>query len=198
MRQGQTYKSTHSHVITHKQYQEFDLKSEVSLYKPSYSRLSKLQQKPKFQIQWKVIESIHGNNYIYIDPTQLPYDSKWEFPRQKLRFGRTSFCSCLQETFTRKHLCRCACVWVLIVAQCASYRSVMSKVETSSSHTVHWEWTLKDICTFIEVLFVVKLEYYSKLSIVTCLKTCLEWILTFLYVCVFMQVKLWALGLLER
>lgn len=44
-------------------------------------------QKPKFQIQWKVIESIHGNSYIYIDPTQLPYDSKWEFPRQKLRFG---------------------------------------------------------------------------------------------------------------
>lgn len=53
--------------------------------------LSKLlQQKPKFQIQWKVIESIHGNNYIYIDPTQLPYDSKWEFPRQKLRFGMTA------------------------------------------------------------------------------------------------------------
>uniref|UniRef100_A0A3Q1JEW6 receptor protein-tyrosine kinase n=1 Tax=Anabas testudineus TaxID=64144 RepID=A0A3Q1JEW6_ANATE len=46
-------------------------------------------QKPKFQIQWKVIESIHGNNYIYIDPTQLPYDSKWEFPRQKLRLGKT-------------------------------------------------------------------------------------------------------------
>ncbi|XP_019111880.2 KIT proto-oncogene, receptor tyrosine kinase b isoform X2 [Larimichthys crocea] len=49
----------------------------------------KYLQKPKFQIQWKVIESIHGNNYIYIDPTQLPYDSKWEFPRQKLRFGKT-------------------------------------------------------------------------------------------------------------
>lgn len=45
------------------------------------------KQKPKFQIQWKVIESIHGNSYVYIDPTQLPYDSKWEFPRQKLRFG---------------------------------------------------------------------------------------------------------------
>ncbi|KAF7650754.1 hypothetical protein LDENG_00121000 [Lucifuga dentata] len=51
--------------------------------------LYKYMQKPKFQIQWKVIESIHGNNYIYIDPTQLPYDSKWEFPRQKLRFGKT-------------------------------------------------------------------------------------------------------------
>ncbi|XP_034045027.1 KIT proto-oncogene, receptor tyrosine kinase b isoform X2 [Thalassophryne amazonica] len=51
--------------------------------------LCKYMQKPKFQIQWKVIESIHGNNYIYIDPTQLPYDSKWEFPRQKLRFGKT-------------------------------------------------------------------------------------------------------------
>uniref|UniRef100_A0A3Q0QW38 receptor protein-tyrosine kinase n=1 Tax=Amphilophus citrinellus TaxID=61819 RepID=A0A3Q0QW38_AMPCI len=51
--------------------------------------LYKYMQKPKFQIQWKVIESIHGNNHIYIDPTQLPYDSKWEFPRQKLRFGKT-------------------------------------------------------------------------------------------------------------
>lgn len=51
--------------------------------------LYKYMQKPKFQIQWKVIESIHGNSYIYIDPTQLPYDSKWEFPRQKLRFGKT-------------------------------------------------------------------------------------------------------------
>ncbi|XP_061883321.1 mast/stem cell growth factor receptor kita-like isoform X1 [Entelurus aequoreus] len=51
--------------------------------------LYKYMQKPKFQIQWKVIESIHGNNYIYFDPTQLPYDSKWEFSRQRLRFGKT-------------------------------------------------------------------------------------------------------------
>nr|XP_057925311.1 KIT proto-oncogene, receptor tyrosine kinase b isoform X2 [Doryrhamphus excisus] len=51
--------------------------------------LYKYMQKPKFQIQWKVIESIHGNNYIYFDPNQLPYDSKWEFSRQKLRFGKT-------------------------------------------------------------------------------------------------------------
>ncbi|KAL6110106.1 kit [Pungitius sinensis] len=51
--------------------------------------LYKYAQKPKFQTQWKVIESIHGNNYVYINPTQLPYDSKWEFPRQKLRFGKT-------------------------------------------------------------------------------------------------------------
>uniref|UniRef100_A0A8C5AIQ2 receptor protein-tyrosine kinase n=1 Tax=Gadus morhua TaxID=8049 RepID=A0A8C5AIQ2_GADMO len=45
--------------------------------------------KPKYQIQWKVIEGIHGNNYVYIDPTQLPYDNQWEFPRDKLRFGKT-------------------------------------------------------------------------------------------------------------
>nr|XP_040041970.1 KIT proto-oncogene, receptor tyrosine kinase b [Gasterosteus aculeatus aculeatus] len=51
--------------------------------------LYKYMQKPKFQTQWKVVESIHGNNYVYINPTQLPYDSKWEFPRQKLRFGKT-------------------------------------------------------------------------------------------------------------
>ncbi|XP_060773368.1 mast/stem cell growth factor receptor kita isoform X3 [Neoarius graeffei] len=46
-------------------------------------------QKPKYQIQWKVIEGIHGNNYVYIDPTQLPYDHQWEFPRDRLRFGKT-------------------------------------------------------------------------------------------------------------
>ncbi|XP_039984699.1 mast/stem cell growth factor receptor kita isoform X1 [Xiphias gladius] len=46
-------------------------------------------QKPKYQIQWKVIEGIHGNNYVYIDPTQLPYDHQWEFPRNNLRFGKT-------------------------------------------------------------------------------------------------------------
>lgn len=57
----------------------------IETHSPSFFILSK--QKPKFQIQWKVIESIHGNCYTYIDPTQLPYDSKWEFPRQKLRFG---------------------------------------------------------------------------------------------------------------
>lgn len=49
----------------------------------------KFLQKPKYQIQWKVIEGIHGNNYVYIDPTQLPYDHQWEFPRNNLRFGKT-------------------------------------------------------------------------------------------------------------
>ncbi|XP_028259544.1 mast/stem cell growth factor receptor kita isoform X2 [Parambassis ranga] len=49
----------------------------------------KYMQKPKYQIQWKVIEGMHGNNYVYIDPTQLPYDHQWEFPRNNLRFGKT-------------------------------------------------------------------------------------------------------------
>ncbi|XP_070688060.1 mast/stem cell growth factor receptor kita isoform X2 [Pempheris klunzingeri] len=49
----------------------------------------KYMQKPKYQVQWKVIEGIHGNNYVYIDPTQLPYDHQWEFPRNNLRFGKT-------------------------------------------------------------------------------------------------------------
>lgn len=74
----------YNHVVA--EHQEADVTS-LSLDKPFC--FSKFKQKPKFQIQWKVIDSIHGNNYIYIDPTQLPYDSKWEFPRQKLRFGKT-------------------------------------------------------------------------------------------------------------
>ncbi|XP_051993223.1 mast/stem cell growth factor receptor kita-like [Xyrauchen texanus] len=50
--------------------------------------LYKYMQKPKYEIHWKVIDSFDGNSYTYIDPTQLPYDPKWEFPRERLRFGK--------------------------------------------------------------------------------------------------------------
>lgn len=45
-------------------------------------------QKPKYQVRWKIIEACEGNNYIFIDPTQLPYNEKWEFPRNNLQFGK--------------------------------------------------------------------------------------------------------------
>ncbi|XP_015817491.3 macrophage colony-stimulating factor 1 receptor 2 isoform X1 [Nothobranchius furzeri] len=45
------------------------------------------RQKPKFEIRWKIIESTDGNNYTFVDPTQLLYNQKWEFPRDKLRLG---------------------------------------------------------------------------------------------------------------
>ncbi|XP_032066849.1 macrophage colony-stimulating factor 1 receptor [Thamnophis elegans] len=48
----------------------------------------KYKQKPKYQIHWKIIEASEGNNYIFIDPTQLPYNEKWEFPRNNLQFGK--------------------------------------------------------------------------------------------------------------
>ena len=38
-------------------------------------------------MRWKIIESYEGNSYTFIDPTQLPYSEKWEFPRNKLQFG---------------------------------------------------------------------------------------------------------------
>ena len=44
-------------------------------------------QKPKYQVRWKIIESYGGNSYTFIDPTQLPYNEKWEFPRNNLQFG---------------------------------------------------------------------------------------------------------------
>ncbi|XP_007906332.2 platelet-derived growth factor receptor beta [Callorhinchus milii] len=49
------------------------------------------QQKPRYEIRWKVIESVSldGHEYIYVDPMQLPYDSSWEFPRDQLSLGRT-------------------------------------------------------------------------------------------------------------
>ncbi|NXN93861.1 CSF1R factor, partial [Rhinopomastus cyanomelas] len=49
----------------------------------------KYNQKPKYQVRWKIIEACEGNNYIFIDPTQLPYNEKWEFPRNNLQFGKT-------------------------------------------------------------------------------------------------------------
>lgn len=51
--------------------------------------LYKYKQKPKYEVRWKIIESYEGNNYIFIDPTQLPYNEKWEFPRNNLQFGKT-------------------------------------------------------------------------------------------------------------
>lgn len=44
-------------------------------------------KKPRYEIRWKIIESSDGNNYTFVDPTQLPYNQKWEFPRDKLRLG---------------------------------------------------------------------------------------------------------------
>ncbi|XP_030010098.1 macrophage colony-stimulating factor 1 receptor 2 [Sphaeramia orbicularis] len=49
--------------------------------------LYKWKQKPKYEIRWKIIESTDGNHYTFVDPTQLPYNQKWEFPRDKLRLG---------------------------------------------------------------------------------------------------------------
>ncbi|XP_063148280.1 macrophage colony-stimulating factor 1 receptor [Candoia aspera] len=50
--------------------------------------LYKYKQKPKYQVHWKIIEACEGNNYTFIDPTQLPYNEKWEFPRNNLQFGK--------------------------------------------------------------------------------------------------------------
>ncbi|KAM5300489.1 platelet-derived growth factor receptor beta isoform 2-T2 [Ctenodactylus gundi] len=49
------------------------------------------QKKPRYEIRWKVIESVSsdGHEYIYVDPMQLPYDSTWELPRDQLILGRT-------------------------------------------------------------------------------------------------------------
>ncbi|XP_073668333.1 macrophage colony-stimulating factor 1 receptor isoform X2 [Paramisgurnus dabryanus] len=51
--------------------------------------LYKYKQKPRYEVRWKIIETTNGNNYTFIDPTQLPYNEKWEFPRDKLKLGKT-------------------------------------------------------------------------------------------------------------
>ncbi|XP_068182085.1 macrophage colony-stimulating factor 1 receptor isoform X1 [Antennarius striatus] len=50
--------------------------------------LYKYKQKPRYEIRWKIIEARDGNNYTFTDPTQLPYNEKWEFPRDKLKLGK--------------------------------------------------------------------------------------------------------------
>ncbi|TRY94941.1 hypothetical protein DNTS_013092 [Danionella cerebrum] len=49
------------------------------------------KQKPRYEIRWRVIESVSpdGHEYIYVDPMQLPYDSRWEFPRDGLVLGES-------------------------------------------------------------------------------------------------------------
>lgn len=51
--------------------------------------MSSVLQKPRYEIRWRVIESVSpdGHEYIYVDPMQLPYDSRWEFPRDRLVLG---------------------------------------------------------------------------------------------------------------
>ncbi|XP_052471601.1 macrophage colony-stimulating factor 1 receptor [Carassius gibelio] len=49
----------------------------------------KYRQKPRYEVRWKIIEATNGNDYIFIDPTKLPYNEKWEFPRDKLKLGKT-------------------------------------------------------------------------------------------------------------
>uniref|UniRef100_A0AAQ4PJF2 receptor protein-tyrosine kinase n=1 Tax=Gasterosteus aculeatus aculeatus TaxID=481459 RepID=A0AAQ4PJF2_GASAC len=50
--------------------------------------LYKYKQKPRYEIRWQIIEARDGNHYTFIDPTQLPYNEKWEFPRDKLKLGK--------------------------------------------------------------------------------------------------------------
>ncbi|XP_068596390.1 platelet-derived growth factor receptor beta [Brachionichthys hirsutus] len=49
------------------------------------------RKKPRYEIRWKVIESVSqdGHEYIYVDPIHLPYDLAWEMPRDNLTLGRT-------------------------------------------------------------------------------------------------------------
>ncbi|XP_069753931.1 macrophage colony-stimulating factor 1 receptor-like [Narcine bancroftii] len=50
--------------------------------------LYKYRQKPKYEVRWKIIEAVNGHDYTFVDPTQLPYNEKWEFPREQLRLGK--------------------------------------------------------------------------------------------------------------
>ncbi|KAM7373801.1 hypothetical protein PAMP_006504 [Pampus punctatissimus] len=48
------------------------------------------RKKPHYEVSWKVIESVSpdGQQYMYLDPTQLPYNSIWEIPRDNLGLGQ--------------------------------------------------------------------------------------------------------------
>ncbi|XP_062288699.1 platelet-derived growth factor receptor beta-like isoform X1 [Scomber scombrus] len=48
------------------------------------------RKKPRYEVRWKVIESVSpdGQQYTYIDPTSLPYNSTWEVPREHVVLGQ--------------------------------------------------------------------------------------------------------------
>ncbi|KAL7389242.1 hypothetical protein ABVT39_000342 [Epinephelus coioides] len=48
------------------------------------------RKKPRYEVRWKVIESVSpdGQQYTYLDPAHLPYNSTWEVPRDNVVLGR--------------------------------------------------------------------------------------------------------------
>ncbi|XP_023283929.1 platelet-derived growth factor receptor beta-like [Seriola lalandi dorsalis] len=48
------------------------------------------RKKPHYEVRWKVIESVSpdGQQYTYLDPAHLPYNSTWEIPRDNVVLGQ--------------------------------------------------------------------------------------------------------------
>ncbi|AWO99734.1 putative platelet-derived growth factor receptor beta-like [Scophthalmus maximus] len=48
------------------------------------------RKKPRYESRWKVIESVSpdGQQYTYLDPAHLPYNSTWEIPRDSVVLGQ--------------------------------------------------------------------------------------------------------------
>ncbi|XP_041657941.1 platelet-derived growth factor receptor beta-like [Cheilinus undulatus] len=48
------------------------------------------RKKPRYEVRWRVIESVSpdGQQYTYLDPTHLPYNSAWEIPRDHVVLGQ--------------------------------------------------------------------------------------------------------------
>ena len=60
-------------------------------------------QKPRYEIRWKVIESVSqdGHEYIYVDPIHLPYDLAWEMPRDNLVLGESPWKQQVNDCYWR-------------------------------------------------------------------------------------------------
>uniref|UniRef100_H3CQ90 receptor protein-tyrosine kinase n=1 Tax=Tetraodon nigroviridis TaxID=99883 RepID=H3CQ90_TETNG len=48
------------------------------------------RKKPQYEVRWKVIQSVSldGQQYTYLDPAHLPYNSTWEVPRDNIVLGQ--------------------------------------------------------------------------------------------------------------
>uniref|UniRef100_A0A8C2Z0L1 receptor protein-tyrosine kinase n=1 Tax=Cyclopterus lumpus TaxID=8103 RepID=A0A8C2Z0L1_CYCLU len=48
------------------------------------------KKKPRYEVCWKVIESVSpdGQQYTYLNPAHLPYNSSWEVPRDNVILGQ--------------------------------------------------------------------------------------------------------------
>uniref|UniRef100_A0A3Q2YIU6 receptor protein-tyrosine kinase n=1 Tax=Hippocampus comes TaxID=109280 RepID=A0A3Q2YIU6_HIPCM len=98
------------------------------------------RKKPRYEIRWKVIESVSqdGHEYIYVDPIHLPYDLTWEMPRDNLvlrTLGSGAFGRVVEATaygLAHSQSCTKVAVKMLKTARKSETQALMSELKIMS------------------------------------------------------------------